>query len=288
MTRKLAAFSAFALVLATGARADFLYPNFSSTAGLTLNGNATTAVTGDGTVLRITPAATGQSGSVFTTNQISLGAGAEFSTFFQFRFTNPGGISPADGITFTLQTVNNNVGGAGGGLGYVGINNSVAVEFDTFPNGPAFGDPNGNHVAVDTNGALNGTGVIVNGQSNCTNVATVGGTPNCMANGNIWSVWIDYDGTNLSVALADNSLVRPADIINQAINIPGFLGSTSAFVGFTGGTGSGFENQDILNWQLVQSFAPIAAVPEPSSWVLLGTLLALFAWFAYKRRTHLV
>jgi hypothetical protein len=139
-------------------------------------------------------------------------------------------------------------------------------------------------VAIDTGGNLNGSGVIVNGQSNCANTATVAGTPNCMANGDIWSVWIDYDGTTLQVALADNSTVRPANIINQAINIPSFTGSTSAFVGFTGATGAGFENQDILNWQLVQRFAPInSAVPEPSSWILLTTVVGLFG-FAYKRR----
>jgi hypothetical protein len=282
------AFCGLALVCATGARADFIYPGFGSTAGLTLNGSTTTPVTGDGTVLRLTPAAIGQGGSAFTTSQISLGAGAEFSTFFQFRFTNPGGISPADGIAFVLQTVNNNVGGAGGGLGYMGIANSVAIEFDTYPNGPSAGDPNGNHVAIDTNGALNGSGVTVNGQINCTNVATVTGTPNCMANGDIWSVWIDYDGTNIKVALADNSLVRPANIIDQAINISGFLGATSAYVGFTGATGAGFENHDILNWQLVQRFAPIdpVVVPEPSSWVLLGTAGSLFGFAFYKRRTR--
>jgi hypothetical protein len=285
MNRKFLELCALAVVCVTSASADFAYPGFASTAGLTINGNAATTVTGDGSVLRLTPAATGKGGSAFTTSQISLGAGASFSTFFQFRFSNPGGISPADGIVFVLQTVNNNVGGVGGGLGYQGIASSVGIEFDTFNNGPAFGDPNGNHVAVDTGGALNGSGVIVNGQSACGNVGTVTGTLNCMANGDVWSVWIDYDGTNLQVALADNSIVRPSNIINQVINISSFLGSTSAFVGFTGGTGSGFENQDILNWQLVQRFAPItpSGVPEPSSYILLGTLISGLG-FAYKRR----
>jgi hypothetical protein len=76
MTRGLAAFCVLASVCVTSARADFTFNDFSSTAGLTLNGSTTTAVTGDGTVLRLTPAATGQSGSAFTTSQISLGAGA--------------------------------------------------------------------------------------------------------------------------------------------------------------------------------------------------------------------
>lgn len=139
---------------------------------------------------------------------------------------------------------------------------------------------------MDTGGNLNGSGIVVNGQSDCAGVGTVVGMPNCMANGNTWSVWIDYDGTNLRVALAENSLVRPADIINQAVNIPSLLGATSAYVGFTAATGAGFENHDILNWRLAQRFAPIDPtqpdVPEPSTGILAGTAAAVLG-LAYRR-----
>src|SRR5262249_16825981 len=80
------------LCLAMPARADFIYSNFNSvnsTSGgqtLQLNGNA--GLTGG--VLRLTPSSFSQSGSAFTTNAISLGNNASFSTYFQFRLSNSG------------------------------------------------------------------------------------------------------------------------------------------------------------------------------------------------------
>ena len=56
-----------------------------------------------------------------------------FSTFFSFRLSKPGGsydttsedgLQGADGVVFLLQTLTNNVGSSGGGLGYSGISNS--------------------------------------------------------------------------------------------------------------------------------------------------------------------
>jgi hypothetical protein len=136
------------------------YPDFSSVAGLTINGNAAQV----GNVLRVTPAIDGQSGSVFSTSTVSLAVGASFSTQFQFRFTNPdlnfcdnfagpGTGCGADGLVFVVQTVGNNVGGAGGGIGYSGINNSVGIEFDNWWN-EEIGDINNNHVGIDLNGSM--------------------------------------------------------------------------------------------------------------------------------------
>ena len=73
-----------------------------------------------------------------------------------------------------------------------------ATYFDTFNNGEVGGS---NHVAVDTNGALNGTGVSPYGVSSC----GFGFTSGCMSNGDVWTVNIAYNGTNLTVSVQDGA-----------------------------------------------------------------------------------
>ena len=150
-----------------------------------------------------------------------------FSTFFQFRITNPGGIDPADGIVFALRDSPQALGGTGGGEGYNGIGNSIAVKFDTYKHD---GEINDNHVSVLTNGQLTEADAQTPyGVSNCHHPVNVTG---CMANGHLWSVWIDFDGASIHVALADNSTTRPADLINAPMTIPLILTAGNAWVGF--------------------------------------------------------
>ena len=122
------------------------YPDFSSTAGLNLVGDAAQF----GTVLRLTPAAAQKHGAAWFTTPQEVGNG--FVTTFQFRLT---GGNVADGFAFVIQKSpdgDNALGGFGSDLGYAGIPDSVAVEFRPhkhFPN--EFPVP---YVSVQTRGAL--------------------------------------------------------------------------------------------------------------------------------------
>ena len=266
----------------------FNYPNFSSTAGLTLVGNATTASTTDGTVLRVTGANFNESGAAYSTSPVALGSNATFSTQFQFRFTSPGGIDPADGITFVLAASANGLGTGGGGIGYLGVPNSIALEFDTYNNGGADGNSS-NHVGVDTGASLNDTHLTnVYGNGSCGFVTgspsqNPNTAPGCMSNGNVWTVNISYDGSNLTATLKDSAEASIFTALGSVpINIASLLGTNTAFVGFTSGTGGGFENHDILNWQFANT-STLVGVPEPASLLLIGT--GLLAIGAYKRVT---
>lgn len=256
-----------ACALSSAHAASVTYNDFSDTSGLTLNGSATTTTTSDGTVLRLTPASTGQSGSAFSSVTVNA---ATFSTAFQFRITSPGGTifdcnteAGADGIVFVAQAVSSSIGGGGLGIGYAGISPSVGVEFDTWCNG-ANNDPSSNHLGIDINGVVNHGA----GSPNTVNVA-----PN-FDDGNLWYAWIDYDGTDLEVR-ANQTGVRPTDaLLSRSLDLAGILGQNDAFIGFTSGTGADFGNHDIVSWEYRDSFDPIGNdIPEPASLALLGSAL---------------
>jgi hypothetical protein len=58
---------------------------------------------------------------------------------------------------------------------------------------------------------------------------------------------LTYDGTTLTLTLTD-TVTNASFTMSQAIDIPSTVGSNTAFVGFTAGTGGTVSTQEILTW----------------------------------------
>lgn len=256
----LLAASAVVACSATGAMAQVIrFNDFSDTSILSLNRDAQVVGAGSNAALRLANTTTFSSGSAFSNVTVNA---RDFYTKFSFRISNPGGINDpwdgvpgADGLAFVVQSVSSSIGGSGGGLGYQGIPSSVAVGFDTFQN-TQFGDPDGNHIEINSNGSVNSlqTSAIASR----------------LDSGSVYFAWIEYDGTTLS-AWFNSVDFRPASpIISRNINIAQILGQDLGYVGFTGATGNAWGNHDILTWE----YQPFIPAPSAAALLGLGGLLA--------------
>ncbi len=113
-----------------------------SPADFKLSGNA---VFIDSGCARLTTATYNQSGSLWYQQRIDLNYDFEVDARINLGNIDGGG---ADGITFSLQPLSNNIGGAGGGIGILGVKPSISVEFDTWQND----DPPYDHIALIRDG----------------------------------------------------------------------------------------------------------------------------------------
>lgn len=245
------------------------YTDFSDVSNFQLNGDA--AQVGD--VLQLT-SGTGQAGSAFLTDAITLTSNVSFSSFFSFNITNPVGSSEADGmgadgLVFALQTESNTAGGLGGGIGFDGIDDSVGIEFDTWNNG-AIDDESGNHVGIDIDGNVDSVALATEATR--------------FNNGLDWFAWVDYDGTTDLLSLRySSSVVRPTlASLTYNIDLTTIFSGQDVFVGFTSGTGSAGGDHNITSFSFsddyVEDFATtgVTAVSAPGSVpLLLLSMLAL-------------
>ncbi len=150
------------LIASAAAQQIRFIPDFSgSTANLQFN-NSQTVQYSNGVVLRLTPP-TGEAAASTAYFKIPQPVTMGFSTYFAFQMHQPTQCcTPGDGFAFIVQNSNATdptqgatgagltaVGSAMGGVGYSGINDSLAIEFDILANG---WDPNSNHIAIQTCG----------------------------------------------------------------------------------------------------------------------------------------
>jgi hypothetical protein len=187
----------------------------------------------------------GQAGSVFSNNRFTV---ANFTSTFDVRLHEGTQPDYADGFAFVLQPNGPTaLGSTAAGIGYQGIGHSVALVFNTFQH---TGEPSTTSVGLAINGAAAGnlvdttpSGLLLNSQDEK-------------------QIDLTYDGTTLTVRITD--VLQPQLVFNAsfAVNIPQVLGSDTAYVGLTGGSGSGgfWELEDVLSWTFT-SQAPIPGAP---------------------------
>jgi lectin family protein len=242
-------------VLSTLAAAqNFNYPDFNSTAGLVLNGQAAAVPP----ALRVTPAAGGQLGSVWRGTPVTVSGRFDTTIAFQFTALGAGG---ADGLTFVIQNDPRGTAALGDGgfaMGYGhdpalppanAIHNSLVVELDTWINTGDLGD---NEISVQTGGS---------GINSAEDIYSIGRSvaPVNMSDGQVHSLRVAYVPGTLWVYL--DNLVTPLLTIPYDFNTGGtwvvsnthvgglnLIAGSSAYAGFTSSTGGAWENHDVLSW----------------------------------------
>ena len=245
-------------------KTGFDYPDFGSTAGLNLVGNA--AKFNDR--LRLTLALNDQAGAAWYTTTQFIQEG--FETTFQFQITNTAG-GGADGFAFVIQ--NNStliLGSSGAGIGYDGITNSLAVEFDTWNDG-ALGDPSDNHVSVQTRGTVPNSADHTYSLGSTTVITDI-------SNGSVHTVTLQYVTGTMWIFLDDltTSVLTVSVDLATVLN----LDDGQAWVGFTGGTGGVWENHDILNWSFYYGASPPVEQSVALSGPTTGTVNAAYTFTA--------
>ncbi|MGA3223159.1 MAG: chitobiase/beta-hexosaminidase C-terminal domain-containing protein [Acidobacteriaceae bacterium] len=222
--------AAYVIQAASGGSVNF-GSGFTSAAGLQLNGGA---VVNAGS-LEVTKGSEYESTSAFWTTKVNV---QSFTTNFTFQLTS----AAADGFTFTIQNDSPTaIGGPGGGLGYgpdpgtktpAGIANSVAVKFDIFSN---------------SGEGTDSTGFFVNGVSPTVPAVSMTSSGVVLLSGDTMAAQLTYNGTTLTLNLTD-TVTGKTFTYSSAINIPSTVGASTAYVGFTGGTGGLTAIQNIKSW----------------------------------------
>ncbi|GGG93411.1 chitobiase/beta-hexosaminidase C-terminal domain-containing protein [Silvibacterium dinghuense] len=189
---------------------------------LALNGSTVL----NGSKLQLTSSGQYESGTAWYVTKVNV---QSFTTDFTFQLLNP----VADGFTFAIQNNSTTtVGASAGCLGYGWMTKSVAVKFDLFN---------------DEGEGPDSTGLYKNGAQPIIPAIDMTSSKVNLHSGDTMHAHLVYNGTTLTMTLTD-TVTKAVFTTSFTVNIPATVGSNTAYVGFTGGTGYMSATQDILTW----------------------------------------
>ena len=210
----------------------------SAQSAMTFNGSAALS----NGLLQLTNGGSSEAGSAWFNAPVNI---TQFTNDFAFQLVNPN----ADGFTFTIQNSGlSALGVSGGNLGYGGIGKSVAVKFDLYNNGGE---------GVDS------TGLYQNGVAPITPSTDLSNSGINLHSGDNFSVHMTYNGATLAMRIAD-AVTGAVYNTSWPINISQVIGSNTAYVGFTGGTGGLTATQNIQTWSFLNGAPQQAAAAAPT------------------------
>ncbi|THU68359.1 hypothetical protein C4D60_Mb08t03080 [Musa balbisiana] len=182
----------------------------------------------------------------------------DFTTRFAFAINALGRSWSGDGMAFFLSSYPSAIppSSLGGSLGLFNstplpanstINNTVAVEFDTFQNDF---DTSANHIGIDVK-SVNSSAVV--------------DWPSNIKDGREVNAWVSYNASthNLSVFMTYAQVAGSGNSsLSYLIDLRDFLPEKVA-MGFSAATGSGIETHALLSWSFNSSLLPKTTPPAP-------------------------
>ncbi len=250
-----------------GIAEDLDFPDFSQDESeFTFNGDSSY----QGSKLTITPSAANMNGAVWRTEPVQFGSDYTFSASMVFDIHSPGGgFADGDsdgiggeGVTFVLQSNDNNVLGSGGSS--LGLENTgstfLAIELDSGADG-AF-DPDDtlpSHLGINTSadgslartalGRFNGNGFFP-------------GDPG--PGSNFLHVWLDYVGSSnqLDVYYASNDQKPAAPRLSTTVDLNElFAGTPELYAGWTASTTAAFNGHDVTAFDINTGIGEVGIEP---------------------------
>ncbi len=169
--------------------------------------------------------------------------------------------SGADGVVLVIGADPERLGLTGGGLGYGGVPQTIAIEADTYLNS---WDESENHIGLSLEGD----------QSSVIEVPLSGD----FEDGNVWTLWTEFDESSSTLsAWAATGSIRPATpLFEEVVDVVSILGGRSGYFGVTSAGGDHWSTHDIHRWVLsVDNPAGVTADAGPDQQVVEGTTVQL-------------
>jgi len=240
---------------------------FNARSGYVVNGSASS--TGNDCFI-LTTDNYGLGGSVWYENYLSLNY--DFDLSFQV-YLGTHDYDGADGIAFVMQPNSTAAGGIGGGIGYLGISPSIAVEYDTWQND----DPYYDHISVQRNGDVNYSGAVAG-------PVQASAVSDNIEDGLWHTTQITWDAATKTLSVYFDGNLRVTYTDDIVVNT--FGGNPLVYWGFTGATGAAFNLQQFCATDLIFEEVPPTELPL-SPWAMSIAIFLILAVALFRFRKSL-